>query len=80
MKLFVAAVLALGLLGPTAASADTVGVGVHIGGVGVHVGGNAGRHHGWNRHHRIRERYCTSWAWHHHHRTCRRYGWHWTWR
>ncbi len=45
MKLLFASIFTLTLLGTTAASADLLGVGVHIGGVGAdaHIGG--GYHH-----------------------------------
>jgi hypothetical protein len=64
MKTLIASVFALTLLGTTAASADLLGVGVHIGGVGAdaHIGG--GYHH---------HRHCHGWGYHHHHRFCR--GW-----
>ncbi|MEI9988414.1 MAG: hypothetical protein WDM86_00100 [Rhizomicrobium sp.] len=68
MKILIASVFALGLLGSTAANAE-VGVGVHIGGLGagVHLGIGDRHHHGY-RHHRR----CVSWGYRHH---CRRWGW-----
>jgi hypothetical protein len=67
MKTLIASILALGLISATAANADVVGVGVHVGGVGVgaHVGG-----HSWHHSH------CNSWGWrnHHHDHYCR--SWH----
>jgi hypothetical protein len=61
MKTMLAAAFALSLLSLTAANADVVGVGVHVGpiGVGAHVGGH---HHG-----------CRNWGYHHHQRYCRGY-------
>ncbi|HEX3675752.1 MAG TPA: hypothetical protein VHU87_15905 [Rhizomicrobium sp.] len=59
MKLLIASILALGLMG-TAANAD-VGVGVHVGGVGI--GAHVGGHHYYRRYH------C---HWYHHHRYCHR--------
>jgi hypothetical protein len=62
MKTLFASIVALTLLaGTTAASADLVGVGVHVGGIGV--GAHIGGHH----------RGCRGWGYHHHHRYCR--GW-----
>ncbi len=60
MKKLIISVLALSLLGATAASAE-VGAGVHIG--GLHVGAGVGI----NDHHTYHHRHCT---WHHHHRHC----------
>ena len=64
MKTLIASLLALTLMGATAANAQGVGAGVHVGGVGVgiHVGGGGHRH-------------CASWGWrnHHHDRYCRRW-------
>jgi len=42
MKTLIASLFALSLLGASAASADTVGVGLHVGDVGIHLG--AGHH------------------------------------
>lgn len=61
MKTIIASLFALTLLGTTAASADVLGVGVHVGGIGV--GAHIGGHH----------RHCHGWGYHHHHRYCR--GW-----
>ena len=65
MKMLVASIFALTLLGTTAASADLIGVGVHVGGVGVgaHLGGDGYHHH----------RHCHGWGYRHHQRYCR--GW-----
>jgi len=63
MKTLIASIFALTLLGTTAASADIIGVGVHVGGIGV------GAHIGGYHHHR----HCHGWGYHHHHRYCR--GW-----
>jgi len=68
MKFLAASVLALGLLGATAANAE-VGVGVHVGGVGAGVHMGIGDHH--RGHHR--HRHCVRWSRHHH--TCRQWGW-----
>ena len=61
MKTLIASLFALTLLGATAANAQGVGVGVHVGdvGVGVHVGS--------------RHRHCVSWGHRHHERYCRRW-------
>ena len=69
MKTLFASVLALSLLGATAANADLIGAGVHVGpvGVGAHIGGDDGDHHYYRHHHG-----CRSWGWHHHERYCRR--------
>jgi hypothetical protein len=63
MKILFASILALNLIGMTAASAEILGVGVHIGGIGAdaHIGGGYHHHH------------CNGWGYHHHHRYCR--GW-----
>ncbi|MEJ0028781.1 MAG: hypothetical protein WDN01_22365 [Rhizomicrobium sp.] len=72
MKILIASIFALGLLGATAATPATaaVGVGVHIGGVGagVHLGiGDRNRHRYHSR------RHCVSWGYRHHQRYCRRW-------
>jgi hypothetical protein len=56
MKILVASLFALSLLGATAASADGIGAGVHIGpvGVGVHAGARHRHCGGWDHHHRCR--------------------------
>lgn len=64
MKTVIASIFALTLLGATAATAEGVGAGIHIGGVGVgvHVGGHPHRRcgaWGWRHHHS--ERFCRSW-------------------
>ncbi|MEI9996629.1 MAG: hypothetical protein WDM91_18675 [Rhizomicrobium sp.] len=63
MKTLIATVFALTLLGAPAASAEGIGLGVHVGGIGVgaHVGGHGRNHH----------RHCRSWS--HHRHYCR--GW-----
>ena len=68
MKTLIASIFALALVGATAADAEGVGAGVHIGnvGVGVHVGGD---HRNYHRHRR-----CVSWGYRHHERYCRRWG------
>lgn len=62
MKILLASIFALTLLGSTAASADILGVDVHVGGIGAgaHIGG--GHHH---------YRHCHGWGHRHHHRYCR---------
>ena len=66
MNKLIVSILALSLMGATAASAD-VGAGVHVGPVGV------GAHVGIHDNHHARE--CASWGWRHHHhdRYCRRW-------
>jgi hypothetical protein len=64
MKTLIVSLLALTLLGTTAATAD-VGAGIHIGGLGIGANvGVHGHHHG--------HRHCTSWGRHH---SCRHWGW-----
>jgi Spy/CpxP family protein refolding chaperone len=73
MKTLLASVLALGLLGASAGSADAIVI--HIGGGGYHHGWHHGgwHHDGW-RHERWRHHGCRYWGWHSHHRRyCR--GW-----
>jgi len=71
MKKLIASVFALSLLGATAASADSVGVGLHVGNVGIHVGSHHHWHHRyWHHHHWYAHQHC--W-WHDHHRVCRWY-------
>jgi hypothetical protein len=83
MKILVASLFALSLLGATAASADDlVGVGVHVGpvGVGANLGGDRDyhdryyhdgyRHSGYYGYH---GRHCAAWGWSHHNRYCRYY-------
>jgi len=67
MKILIASVFALTLVGAVAADAEGVGAGVHIGNVGVGV--HAGSH---SRHHQ-RHRRCVSWRYRHHERSCRRW-------
>jgi hypothetical protein len=50
MKTLFASVLALALLGSTAASASIIGV--HVGPVGLHIGHHHHHHCGWRHHHR----------------------------
>ena len=72
MKILLASVLALTLIGGAAANADTVGAGVHVGpvGVGVHAG-SRNDHRAPPRH----QRRCSAWSWrnHHHDHYCRRW-------
>jgi hypothetical protein len=64
MKMMIAAMFALSLIGATAANADGVGAGVHIGGVGVgvHVGDSHRHCVSWGRHRDSHERYCRRWS------------------
>ncbi|HEX3808849.1 MAG TPA: hypothetical protein VH000_11130 [Rhizomicrobium sp.] len=81
MKTVIASVFALALVGATAASAQSVGAGVHVGGVGV--GASVGSHTGVGAHvghlHagagvHIHGRTCHGgWYWHNHHHYCRRW-------
>ncbi len=57
MKTVIASVLALGLLGVSAANADVVGV--RVGHHGVAVVANDHHHHHMRR--------CSAWGWRHHH-------------
>jgi len=81
MKILIASIFSLSLLGATAASAD-VGVGAHVGdvGAGVHVGTDDEHHdrdHRDDRGYQHRHRHCVSWGYHYsdHHRV--RYCRHW---
>ncbi len=71
MKILTASLMALSLMGATAANAD-IGAGVHVGGahVGAHVGVGVHDHDRYDRRHAPR---CDSWGWrnHHHQRYCR---------
>ncbi len=64
MKTVIASIIALSVLGASAASADVVGVRVGNHGVAVVDG----------HHHHMR--HCSAWGWHHHHhdRYCRTWG------
>ncbi len=64
MKTVIASIIALSVLGASAASAEVVGVRVGHHGVAV----VAGHHH--------HMRHCSNWGWHHHHhdRYCRTWG------
>ena len=64
MKNFIASIFALTLLGATAANAEGIGAGVHIGnvGVGVHVGDHHHRHCVSWGHSRDHGRYCRRWS------------------
>lgn len=63
MKTLFASILALSLVAGTAASAEGIGLGVHVGGIGV--GAHLGGHHHYHG--------CRGWGWRHHHRYCRGY-------
>jgi hypothetical protein len=63
MKKLIASIFALTLISATAANAEGVGAGVHIGnvGVGVHVGGHHRHCVSWG-HNRDHGRYCRRWS------------------
>ena len=65
MKTVIASLLALGLLGVSAANADVVGVRVGHGHMAVVTND---RHHDYRHEYRHHVRRCSAWAWRHHHR------------
>jgi hypothetical protein len=64
MRTLIASLFALTLLGATAANAQGVGVGVHVGGVGVGIHVGSGHRHcvSWGRRRDSHERYCRRWS------------------
>jgi len=64
MKKLISTMFVLALFGATAANAEGVGVGVHVGGVGVGVHVGASHRHcvSWGHRGDSHERYCRRWS------------------
>lgn len=64
MKKLIVAIFAVALTGASAANAQGVGVGVHVGGVGVgvHVGDSHRHCVSWGHRRGSHERYCRRWS------------------
>lgn len=71
MKLLVASIFALSLLGAGAANSGGIGIGAHVGPVHLGVGAHAGSH---DRSYHRGHRHCISWGGHGHYRHCHRWG------